>query len=123
MNDIPHYYIEKNGGFWIAVDDNDDVIGTIGLMNKYPYGVLKKFFVNPKFRGSKAGISGQLYEKLIEYAKKCGLKAILLDTPQACVRAHSFYDKKGFKKFSKENMPVKYDYPERNSDLFMLKLE
>ena len=122
MNDIMHYYIENNGGFWIATDDNDDVIGTLGLMNKYPYGILKKFFVNPAFRGTKIGVSEQLYEKLLLHARKYGFKAILLDTPAACVRAHSFYYKKGFKKISKEELPVQYDYPERNSDLFMLKL-
>lgn len=42
MNDIMHYYIENNGGFWIATDDNDDVIGTLGLMNKYPNPVFSR---------------------------------------------------------------------------------
>lgn len=122
MNNIMDYYFQNGGGFWIAVNENDDVIGTLGLMNKYPYGVLKKFFVNPKYRGTQAGVSEKLYGKLLSHAKKCNFKAILLDTPAACERAHSFYYKKGFQKICKEELPIQYDYPERNSDLFMLRL-
>lgn len=122
MNDIKQYYLNNNGGFWIAVNDNDDVVGTLGLMNKYPYGILKKFFVNPKYRGKKMGVSNELYERLLSHAKKCQFKAILLDTPAACERAHGFYYKEGFQNITKQELPINYDYPERNSDLFMLKL-
>ena len=123
MNHINEYYLQTNGGFWIAIDDNGDVVGTLGLLNKYPYGVLKKFFVDARYRGREGGVSGPLYAKLLEHAKKCHFKAIVLDTPAACKRAHGFYKKMGYKKITKDELPVQYDYPERDSDLLILKLE
>ncbi|HDR3342052.1 TPA: GNAT family N-acetyltransferase, partial [Bacillus anthracis] len=39
---IPEYYNATSGNFWVAVSDDDDVIGTIGLSVKENYGILKK---------------------------------------------------------------------------------
>ncbi|WP_039656479.1 GNAT family N-acetyltransferase [Clostridium tyrobutyricum] len=120
MNDITTYYLKGGGGFWIAVNDQNDVVGTLGLMNKHnKYGVLKKFFVEPSYRGKEIGVSAQLFDKLMEHAKKCGMEQIVLDTPSACYRAHSFYNKMGFEQISKEQLPFQYDYPDRNSDIFI----
>lgn len=55
--DVEKYYFENGGDFIIAVHDNK-VIGTFAYMN---YGggnaVLKKFFVDAKWRSQKVGLA------------------------------------------------------------------
>lgn len=84
MNAIPRYYFETGGNFWIVVNDEDLVVGTIGFLVKGKTGVLKKFFVHPDYRGRDKGVSTPLYDKLIETAKEKELDAIVLDTPANC---------------------------------------
>ena len=47
---------------------------------------------------------------------------IILDTPKNTDRAHLFYEKAGFKKIEKEELPIEYDYPYDDSDFFCLTL-
>lgn len=122
MNAIPRYYFETGGNFWIVVNDEDLVVGTIGFLVKGKTGVLKKFFVHPDYRGRDKGVSTPLYDKLIETAKEKELDAIVLDTPANCHAAHRFYEKKGFVRIEKDDLPVQYDYPDRDSLLFLLEL-
>lgn len=112
---------EKNGGeFWIAVDE-DEVIGTIALMNKgNANSVLKKFFVRQDWRNKKVGL--ELYRKLLEFANNHNIKMILLDTPSVAQASHKFYEKAGFKRIDKNELPFEYDYPDRNSYLYLLLL-
>ena len=116
--DVPLHY-EKNGGaFWIALEKNE-VIGTIAFMN-YGSGnaVLKKFFVRSDWRNKKMGYA--LYEKLITCLKDGKYKRVLLDTPSVATASHRFYEKAGFRKITKENLPFRYEYPDRNSYLYLL---
>lgn len=122
MNNIEDYYQNSGGEFFIAINDNDDVVGTIGLMNKgTECGILKKFFVLPEYRGRELGISTKLFDNLVNKAKELGMTMIVLDSPSNCHRAYGFYEKHGFKMITKEELPVQYDYPERDSNLFLLK--
>ena len=110
---------EKNGGaFWIAVE-KEKVIGTIAFMN-YGSGnaVLKKFFVRSDWRNQKIGYA--LYEKLITFLKDEKYKRVLLDTPSVATTSHRFYEKAGFRKITKENLPFRYEYPDRDSYLYLL---
>ena len=116
--EVPLYY-EKNGGaFWIAVE-KEKVIGTIAFMN-YGSGnaVLKKFFVRSDWRNQKIGYA--LYEKLITFLKDEKYKRVLLDTPSVATTSHRFYEKAGFRKITKENLPFRYEYPDRDSYLYFL---
>ena len=122
MNMINDYYIKTGGCFWVASDDEDNVAGTIGLLKKGDFCVLKKFFVDYKYRGREYGTTQKLYDEFEKFAKNSGLTAIVLDTPEACRRAHNFYLKNGFKQISKDEVPIKYDYPDRNSLFYIKKL-
>lgn len=120
IKNIPEYYLNHGGGFWIAVNENDDVVGTIGLLIQTSNcGILKKFFVNPLYRGKETGLSNNLYTHLIEYAKMKGICKIILDTPSVCYRAHSFYRKNGFTIITKDKLPIPYEYVDRDSILFV----
>lgn len=118
--DVPSYYNKNGGSFWIAVDD-EEVIGTLAFMN---YGnnnaVLKKFFVRADLRNKKIGLA--LYQTAISYLKENGYKKVLLDTPSVAKASHHFYEKAGFKRIEKNEIPFHYDYPDRDSYLYLLKL-
>ncbi|URJ58099.1 GNAT family N-acetyltransferase [Paenibacillus polymyxa] len=121
--DIHSNYINDGGNFWIALNDNGEVVGSIGLQKKNKeVAVLKKFFVYKDYRGKEFGTGKKLYEALLDFAKKQGFSKIILDTPSKATRSHGFYKKVGFKEIDKEDLPIKYDYPDRNSIIFLLEL-
>lgn len=118
--DVKSYYTNKGGKFWLAVEDGR-LIGTIALMNfQNGNGVLKKFFVRKEFRNQKIGLA--LYRTLYDYAVQKHYKNILLDTPSVAEASHRFYEKSGFHKTDKNHMPFAYDYPDRDSYLYLLAL-
>ncbi len=117
---IQEKYIKTGGNFWVAVE-NSHIIGSIGLMNAgNGLGILKKFFVSESYRGAPHHLGRRLYNKLTDFAKSAGIQSLLLDTPKNTGRAHIFYEKAGFKKIMKEQLPVEYDYPYSDSDFFYL---
>jgi N-acetylglutamate synthase-like GNAT family acetyltransferase len=110
------------GGFWIALDDNDAVNGTIGLLR---YGdtqaALKKFFIPAAHRGP-AGPAKALFEHLMAFAREQGIEELFLDTPAAATRSHGFYRKAGFEEIDRATLPAGYKFPDRGSVIFRLKL-
>lgn len=116
-------YLDNHGGFWLALQGNREVVGTIGLQRKASaIGVLKKFFVNSAYRGMKDGPAKQLYSALIDYSVAEGIRTIVLDTPAVATRSHAFYKRAGFKQIEKADLPILYEYPDRGSLLFQLDL-
>ena len=119
---IREKYIDNGGCFWVA-KENGKVVGTIGLMNKgNGLCILKKFFVYKPYRGNPHHLGQQLYTVFLDFAKVHGFSKIILDTPKNTDRAHSFYEKSGFKKIEKEELPINYDYPYDDSLFFYLDL-
>ena len=117
---IRQSYQQGGGEFWVALQDGK-VIGTIGLMRKEAHcAVLKKFFVQKEFRSQKVGRA--LYDELIKYAGRTGVRHIILDTPSVAHASHRFYEKAGFRVIERADLPVPYSYPDRNSILYMLDL-
>lgn len=118
--DIPNYYEKDGGEFWLAVEDST-VIGTLALMNKgNGNGILKKGFVNKEHR--KCGILTELYKTLLDYAKKKDMKQLMFDTPSVATNCHRFFEKAGYVRINKNQQPFEYEYPDRNSYLYLLKL-
>jgi len=120
LSDIESYFLAGQGAFWLAVE-NGRVIGTIALKRVTETGgVLKKFFVDKEFRGKKIGL--QLFKTLIEFCQDNHISQIVLDTPSAATRSHDFYEKAGFRKIQEKELPFSYEYPNRNSLLFLKEL-
>ena len=90
---IQEKYLDNGGNFWVAKEQGK-VAGSIGLM--------------------------MCGNGLVDFAKKNGVKRIILDTPKNTDRAHKFYEKAGFEKITKEDLPIDYDYPYEDSDFFSL---
>jgi N-acetylglutamate synthase-like GNAT family acetyltransferase len=121
--DIKRNYIDSGGCFWIALNQEGNVIGSIGLQNKTKeVAVLKKFFVYKEYRGREHGVGMKLYNSLLDFAKNQNILTIILDTPSKGNRSHNFYKKVGFMEISKDALPISYEYPDRDSLIFRLDL-
>lgn len=120
---IREKYIAGGGNFWVA-KDHGKVAGCIGLMLCGDgLAILKKFFVYALYRGTPHNLGRQLYTTLSDYAKENGVQRLLLDTPRNTDRAHKFYEKAGFQRITKEEVPILYEYPYADSDFFLKEIE
>ncbi len=121
--DIDAHFLSQGGGFWVAVDSQENVVGSIGLLRKTAVcAVLRSFFIAPDWRGGASGCAQQLYAQLMSFAREAGIRQILLDTPSIAQRAQGFYRRSGFVQITREQLPVPYEYPDRDSLLFLLEL-
>ena len=90
-------YIKNGGKLWMALDEQDNIIGTIALVRHSNEDVeLKKLYVKKDYRGK--GLSKELYSKVIEITEQQEFKRIFLGTYQKLETAINFYLKRGFKK-------------------------
>lgn len=122
--DIPGQFHQAGGGFWVAVDPRDVVVGCIGLLRKTAdSAVLRSFFVAPAWRGAASGCAAALYAQLLSFARAAGIHHVLLDTPSVATRAQHFYQRAGFVQVTRDQLPVPHDYPDRDSLLFLLTLD
>ena len=123
LTDIDAYYRARGGAFLVAENVGGTIIGTIGLMRlREDLGVMKKFFVAADHRGKDRGVASALYNRFIESAKSKGITQIVLDTPSSAIRSHAFYRATGFKQIERSELPMSYDFPERDTLFFQLKL-
>lgn len=99
-------YKQNNGNFWIAVEDGK-VIGTISLKNIGDNeAFLKGMYVQKEYR--RKGISSNLMNILLDFAKKRGYQKIVLETYKKFDRAINFYERLGFAKI--EEIGDRYIY-------------
>lgn len=83
-------YIKKNGKFWIALDEDDNIIGTIVIFkHNNEYMEIKKFYVRNDYRGK--GVSKELYNKAIDFCKEMSFEKIFIGTYDKLERAIQFY--------------------------------
>lgn len=120
LREIRRSYQQNGGEFWLALSGGQ-VVGTIGLMLREEHcAILKKFFVKKEFRAQKVGLA--LYQELLEFARRSGVRHIILDTPSVARASHRFYEKAGFRRIGAPELPVAYSYPDRDSLLYLLDL-
>jgi N-acetylglutamate synthase-like GNAT family acetyltransferase len=103
LKTIPTFYQQKNGNFWIALDNNA-VIGTIALLDIGNHeAALRKMFVHKKYRGT--GVAKRLLTTLLAWAQEKNIKTIFLGTTPLFLAAHKFYEKNGFVEIPQEALP------------------
>lgn len=95
-------YKEEGSKFWIAVNDKDEVIGTIGALKVSEEEVrMNSLYVNKEYR--QLGIAKKLYELLITFVKEQGYQQITLRTFFKFKHAICFYEKMGFKRYKQDD--------------------
>ncbi|MCM1254251.1 MAG: GNAT family N-acetyltransferase [Clostridium sp.] len=121
LYDIQTSYMKDGGYFWVALNDKKEVIGTIALMRKgNGVGILKKFFVRKDYRSQKVGL--KLYLALLDFSEDKGFTTLLLDTPSVAKDSHRFYEKNGFVRITTSELPIPYEFPDRDSYLYIKRL-
>lgn len=98
-------YHASGGNFWGALYDGE-LIGSIGLIaTGHQAGAIRKMFVKKEFRGKTYGIAQQLLLKLIEYSKEQEITDLYLGTVDRLQAAKRFYERNGFQKINKADLP------------------
>jgi GNAT superfamily N-acetyltransferase len=59
-------------------------------------GEFKRLYVRPGFRGENIGL--RLTERLVEEARGCGYRRLVLSSHKSMTRAHEIYEVAGFRK-------------------------
>lgn len=108
LADIDGFYSNGTGGFWVAVD-GEKIVGTIALLDiTNQHVALRKMFVAQNYRGSVIGVAKQLLNHAIETSRQRGVLEIYLGTTADFRAAHRFYEKHGFRQFSKTDLPPRF---------------
>lgn len=106
--DIDKNYGQSGGGFWGAIQE-ELIVGTIALI---PFGddggAIRKMFVRKEFRGKEFGVAKQLLDVLIAHCKTTGIKDLYLGTVDILKAALRFYEKNGFARISKQDLPAAF---------------
>ena len=106
--DINNYYSNGASGFWVAVT-SDKIVGTIALLDiTGKAAALQKMFVAFHCRGAVSGVSIKLLTHLFQKAQTRGVQDIFLGTTAALSAAHRFYEKHGFVRYSKTDLPSRF---------------
>lgn len=93
--DINRYYINKGDKFWLALDEEDRIIGCLGtntINNREMW--LKRFFI--KTNRKRRGIGDQLLILAEGFAKERGVTDIYTRFNEKYLGAKPFYESKGF---------------------------
>ncbi|MEO8238499.1 MAG: GNAT family N-acetyltransferase [Flavobacterium sp.] len=102
--DIELFYTNE-GGFWGAFI-NGNLVGTIALIDTgHRAGVIRKMFVKKEFRGKEFLISQQLFDTLKKYCLQKQIDHLYLGTVDILKAAHRFYEKNGFERLTKKQLP------------------
>lgn len=120
---ISEVYQTNNSNFWIAIEDNQ-VIGSIALIDLGEgVGTLRKLFVKKDMRGNNKGIAKELLETLLNWSSEKKFNRIFLGTTSLFVAAHRFYEKNGFIKIIKEQLPMTFPLLEVDTVFYEYKIK
>lgn len=90
---------EFTDNFFVAHNQDEEVLGAIGLEIYGSFGLLRSMVVNPGFRNK--GIAAGLVDKILETSAKLGLHEVYLLTNTA----EKYFERKGFEYVSREGCP------------------
>ena len=108
LQDIPAFYQQGAGNFWVAVSEGA-VVGTVALLDIGNHqGALRKMFVHASYRGPGHGVSSRLLETLLEWSRVRGVKDVYLGTTEKFRAAHRFYERNGFQLIPANELPPSF---------------
>lgn len=104
--DIKSNYFDKGDMFWIAVNEKDRVVGSIGYnsVENTDEAVLHRLFV--KYSMKRQGIGASLLKTAEEHLKAVGKKAVIvhLGNKSDFYESWQFYPKHGYAEFAPSYM-------------------
>ena len=95
MFNIQKYYFDKNDMFWLAISENNRVVGMVGTSTFSKTDIwLKRLFIKPESK--RIGIASALLVVVEKYAKSKGILTIHTRFNDDYIEASHFYTSKGF---------------------------
>ncbi|QTE36549.1 GNAT family N-acetyltransferase [Mucilaginibacter gossypii] len=120
--DIESNYHQTGGNFWGAIY-NEQLVGTIALI---AFGdnaaAIRKMFMLKEYRGKELGIAQLLLNNLIDYCKQNNIAHIYLGTVEMLKAAHRFYEKNGFTRLAKQDLPESFPLMAADTIFYQLHL-
>ncbi|MBP2637239.1 MAG: acetyltransferase family protein [Firmicutes bacterium] len=108
LGDIPKVYQTGAGNFWVAACGGN-VVGTVALFDIGNHqAAMRKFFINPSYRGSRYNTAKELITALTTWAAGHDIAEIFLGTTAQFLAAHRFYEKNGFTEITKPDLPAAF---------------
>lgn len=108
LKNISEFYQKGNGNFWVALD-NENVIGTIALVDiGNNIAALRKMFVHKNWRGKEKATAQHLLNTVLNWSKENKIEHIYLGTIERFYAARRFYEKNGFTEISKSSLPSSF---------------
>src|SRR5262249_23130986 len=103
--------------------DDDDVVGTIGLLHTGTgVAALRKMFVRADHRGAPHAVASRLLEVLLAHARARGIRMITLGTRPEMIAAHRFYERHGFARIEEAELPASFPRMAVDSVFYQLAL-
>lgn len=101
---VEESYFKKGGYFWLAVNEDDRVIGSIGILPTDDFAEIKRLFIMPNLK--RQGIGTKLLETLEEYAKQQKYTRLEIHLGEESVYWESrlFYKKHGYNEYQPRYM-------------------
>jgi putative acetyltransferase len=104
--DIANFYQQNHGNFWVALNTQNKVIGSIALIDiGGNAGAIRKMFVRKEYRGKELGVAQKLLDTLLEWATAHEIHSLYLGTIERLQAAIRFYEKNEFTLLEKEDLP------------------
>ena len=120
--DIEQNYYVSGGMFWGA-KINGELVGTIAFIKFNTYSAaIRKMFVKKEYRGKEFGVAQELLEVLIKYCQGNGINGLYLGTVNILKAAIRFYERNGFERIEKNNLPLLFPGMNAENIFFQLKL-
>lgn len=105
LRDIDANYHADDGCFWGAFVGSE-LVGTIALINTgHQAGCIRKMFVKKDYRGKEWGTAQKLLDVLLQFCRDNGISDVQLGTVEPLKAAHRFYERNGFERIAKEDLP------------------
>ena len=102
--DIDSHYFSIGDKFWLAIDDNNRVIGCVGY-NKYSDDTAKLHRLYVKYNLKRQGIGSALLKTAEQYMKQIGYKYSIVHLGgKEYFESKQFYPKHGYVEFAPDFM-------------------
>lgn len=95
LDGLPGAYAPPEGGLWLAVGEQEEAAGCVGLRSLEPgVGELKRLYIRPPYRGT--GLGKRLVRTALRAAVDLGYERLRLDTLPDMKDAIRLYESLGF---------------------------
>jgi len=109
LADLEGHYGNRGGCFDVLVDDEDRVIGSVGVYaTTSELCELRKMYLAPEARGRGWGL--RLLHHALDRARELGFRRMWLETAHSLVEAHRLYRKHGFEPFEAPHRSARCDF-------------